>query len=145
MNDNQIIIKNVVKSFNSKVVLDIPDFYFSRGDVVAFLGMNGSGKTTLMKMICGLLYQDQGEILVFGKDNHSSYTRQNTKFVFESGKGYYTYLSAYENMRYFIGLNKINFENIKESLYELIDFFEFREHLHKKVISCPKAIGKKCL
>lgn len=130
---DKIILNDVIKSFGSKTVLNIPEFSISRGDTIAFLGTNGSGKTTLIKIICGLLYQTSGSVDVFGNDNRSSYVRQNTKFVFESGKGYYPYLTAYENIRYFLGLNKLKFNKIREELLDLVEYFNFSEHLYKKV------------
>jgi ABC-2 type transport system ATP-binding protein len=39
----------------------------SMGNVVGLLGKNGAGKTTLLKHITGLLYPQQGECLLFGK------------------------------------------------------------------------------
>ena len=38
------------------------------GEIFGFLGPNGAGKTTTIKMIVGILAQDQGEIIVDGID-----------------------------------------------------------------------------
>ena len=46
--------------------LDIP-----RGQLFCFLGPNGAGKTTTIKMLCGLLFPDAGEIRVGGRDLRS--------------------------------------------------------------------------
>ncbi len=37
-----------------------------RGEVFGFLGPNGAGKTTTLRMICGLLKADEGEIVIQG-------------------------------------------------------------------------------
>jgi ABC-2 type transport system ATP-binding protein len=39
-----------------------------RGDVHGILGSNGSGKSTLIRLICGLLTLDTGQVEVFGHD-----------------------------------------------------------------------------
>jgi len=39
-----------------------------RGEVFGFLGPNGAGKTTAIRMICGLLRADSGEIHLNGQD-----------------------------------------------------------------------------
>ena len=49
---------NVINSLN----LSIPG-----GRIVGLLGPNGCGKSTLIKMICGLLSPDSGEIEVCGE------------------------------------------------------------------------------
>ena len=36
------------------------------GESIALIGLNGAGKTTLIKLICGLLSPDSGEILISG-------------------------------------------------------------------------------
>jgi ABC-2 type transport system ATP-binding protein len=38
-----------------------------RGEVFGFLGPNGAGKTTTIRMICGLLRGDSGEVVMDGK------------------------------------------------------------------------------
>jgi len=37
-----------------------------RGEIFGFLGPNGAGKTTAIRMICGLLRADAGEVRVNG-------------------------------------------------------------------------------
>ena len=48
------------------------DLEVRHGEIFGFLGPNGAGKTTTIKMIVGLLQQDQGTITVNGFD-----TRRN--------------------------------------------------------------------
>jgi simple sugar transport system ATP-binding protein len=38
-----------------------------RGEIVALVGDNGAGKSTLMKVMCGVVRPDQGEIRILGK------------------------------------------------------------------------------
>ncbi|QUH18871.1 ABC transporter ATP-binding protein [Alkaliphilus sp. B6464] len=130
---NSIVISNLKKLYNTETVLEIDDLRIMEGEIVAILGKNGSGKSTLVKIISGLLYQDTGEISVFDIDNKDKKMRNITKFVQESGKGYYDYLTSLENIRYFLGLNKIKMDAVKVELEDLINRFEFGEHLDKKV------------
>ena len=48
----------VLKNFNLKI---------PAGRIVGLLGPNGCGKSTLIKLVCGLLQADSGEILVAGE------------------------------------------------------------------------------
>ena len=132
-NRNKITVKNLKKMYNNEIVLDIDHLEIDRGQIVAILGKNGSGKSTLIKIISGLLYQDEGDVCVFSFSNKDKNIRNITKFVQESGKGYYDYLTAQENIEYFLGLNKVNIVKVQEKLDDFIDRFEFREHLYKKV------------
>lgn len=100
---------------------------------MSFIGENGAGKSTIIKMIAGLIYQDAGTIQVFGIDNHDSKIREYCEFVFESGLGFYGYLTAYENIRYFIGLNRIKFKSVQNEFHQLCKKWNFEQHLYKKV------------
>ena len=49
-----------------KAVNDI-SFSVKKGSIFGLLGPNGAGKTTLLRMITGIFYPDQGEIIFDGK------------------------------------------------------------------------------
>lgn len=55
-------LKNVSKSFTKPVLKNV-NFSIYSYDRVALLGGNGSGKSTIIKIIAGLLNNDQGEVL----------------------------------------------------------------------------------
>ncbi|GBF23346.1 ABC-type phospholipid transporter, ATP-binding protein [Candidatus Gastranaerophilus sp. (ex Termes propinquus)] len=58
-----IIVKNIVKDFHDKRVLDGVSFSVDEGETLGIVGFSGSGKSTVLKIISGLLYQDSGEII----------------------------------------------------------------------------------
>lgn len=63
-----IEIKELVKSFKRRRVVDGVSLDVSQGEVVGLLGSNGAGKTTTFSMIVGLLKPDKGSILLGGRD-----------------------------------------------------------------------------
>jgi len=60
-----IEVKNLSKSFKSKLVLDNISFNVQQGSITGFFGPNGAGKTTTMRIILGLLYPNSGCAKVF--------------------------------------------------------------------------------
>lgn len=52
------------KSFKSRQVVKKVSFSVKTGEVVGLLGPNGAGKTTSFYMVVGLLYPQQGEVLL---------------------------------------------------------------------------------
>ena len=50
-----------------KPVLDRFNYTLESGKIVGLLGPNGCGKSTLMKLICGILVPDRGEIEICGE------------------------------------------------------------------------------
>ena len=63
-----IDVRNLVKRFGDKTVVDDVTMRVEAGEIVGFLGPNGSGKTTTIRMMCGLLRPDGGEGKVLGHD-----------------------------------------------------------------------------
>ena len=57
-----IKVKNLTKIFDDRKVLDNISFEVADGETLAVVGFSGSGKSTVLKLICGLLEKDGGEI-----------------------------------------------------------------------------------
>jgi ATP-binding cassette subfamily F protein uup len=57
-----IILEQLKKSFDNKLIIDNLNYAFSRGDRVGIIGPNGIGKSTLINLIVGNLKPDQGQI-----------------------------------------------------------------------------------
>lgn len=56
-------VKNLVKIFDNKKVLNDISFKIEDGETLGVIGFSGSGKSTLLKIISGILYEDNGEII----------------------------------------------------------------------------------
>lgn len=69
MNQTPILTCNeLCKSYRvGQPVLDHFTCTLPSGKIFGLLGPNGCGKSTLMKLICGILVPDDGEILICGK------------------------------------------------------------------------------
>ena len=64
--NNILEIRGLTKNFGSKNVLNNINLSIERGRITGLLGPNGAGKTTLLKLICGLIKESSGEILING-------------------------------------------------------------------------------
>ena len=58
-----IEVKNLVKKFGDKTVIDNVSFKVNDKETLAVVGFSGSGKSTILKLISGLLEKDSGEII----------------------------------------------------------------------------------
>lgn len=61
-------IENIEKMFPGVKALKKVTVDFYEGEIHAILGENGAGKSTLVKIICGLINADKGNIFYNGKD-----------------------------------------------------------------------------
>ena len=66
--ENIISVKELKKSYGSKVVVDGISFDVEKGSVFGLLGHNGAGKSTIIECILGTRAFDHGEITVFSQN-----------------------------------------------------------------------------
>ena len=59
-------LADISKAFGDTIAVDSVSVDFFPGEILALVGANGSGKTTLMKVFCGNLRADSGEVSVRG-------------------------------------------------------------------------------
>jgi len=65
---NLLEVKNLVKRYGQRAVLDGVSFRLTSTEIVGLLGPNGAGKTTAFSTIIGLIRQDRGEIWLDGEE-----------------------------------------------------------------------------
>jgi len=65
-----IEITDLHKSFGNKKVLNGVDFVINKGETVVIIGQSGCGKSVLIKHIVGLLFPDDGKVVVENKVVH---------------------------------------------------------------------------
>ncbi len=80
-----IEVKNIIKSFDGRVVLNNISAIFEDGKTNLIIGRSGSGKTVLIKDIIGLIRPDSGEILYDGRDLISMSKKELNKLRREMG------------------------------------------------------------
>jgi NitT/TauT family transport system ATP-binding protein len=62
-----LFIENVVKAYNSKIVLEDIDLAVSKGEFCTLVGPSGCGKSTLLRLILGQENASSGKIIIEGK------------------------------------------------------------------------------
>ena len=94
-----ITINHVNKSYNGYQILRDVNMTLQAGQIVGFEGENGSGKTLLLKIICGLVQPDSGEVIwkdkKIGKDIDFP---EETGIMIEEA-GFFNGFTARENLR----------------------------------------------
>lgn len=63
-----ISISGLYKSFGENHVLQGIDLEVAKGENLIVLGRSGTGKSVLIKIICGMLSQDEGSVNVLGNE-----------------------------------------------------------------------------
>lgn len=60
---NVLQLRHLKKYYATQKAVDDISFSIEQGSIFGLLGPNGAGKTTLLRMITGIFYPDEGEIL----------------------------------------------------------------------------------
>lgn len=68
MSEPILRVKNLVKTYGGKPVVNGLSFEIAEGEVVGLLGPNGAGKTTAFYMTIGLIKPDSGTVHFKGQD-----------------------------------------------------------------------------
>ncbi|HCR44122.1 MAG TPA: sugar ABC transporter ATP-binding protein, partial [Ruminococcaceae bacterium] len=76
MNEYILEMNHISKSFPGVKALDDVSLKVRPGSVHALVGENGAGKSTLMKCLFGIYIKDSGEILINGKNEEITSTKQ---------------------------------------------------------------------
>lgn len=126
--DIAIELKNVHKAFKDgrDEILRGINIAFPRGKLTYILGPSGTGKSVTLKHVLGLLYPDQGEIIVLGQDLSSLSTKNLVKFrekfgmVFQNS-ALFDDMTVFENVAFPLREHtKLSEEEIEKAVNEVL-------------------------
>lgn len=133
---NNIIFKNVKKSYGDTEVVKGLSFEVKEGERLILLGPSGCGKSTTLRMLAGLESITGGEIEVGGKViNSLTPGERNIAMVFQS-YALFPHLSVWENIVFGLKIQKLSKEEIKKRATEalkMLDLLGYEEHKPKEL------------
>ena len=98
---NAIDVRDLVKRFGNRTVVDHVSMTVKKGEIVGFLGPNGSGKTTTIRIMCGLLTPEEGEGTVLGFDLRTETLKIKREVGYMTQKfSFYEDLTIAENLEF---------------------------------------------
>ena len=102
--ENIIELKNVSKKFKKETILTNCSVTFEKGKTHGIVGENGSGKTVILKLMCGLLYPDNGAVYVSGKQIGKDVDFPDDVGVIIETPGFLPHQSVFNNLNYLASL-----------------------------------------
>ncbi len=105
MEEKVVEIRGLEKSFGDLDVLKGVDLDLYKGENLVVLGKSGSGKSVLIKIMVGLLKQDEGTLKVLGKDVANLGTKELNELRLKIGFSFqnsalYDSMTVKENMEF---------------------------------------------
>ena len=128
-----IELKNICKSFDGEQVLSNINLYINDKEFITFLGPSGCGKTTTLRIIGGFETPDSGELIFDGKNiaDVPPY-RRNVNTVFQK-YALFPHLNVYENIAFGLRISKVNEEDIRIRVKEMLELVNLRGFERKNV------------
>lgn len=150
LHQNILEIKNISKAYKKDLfkknteVLHGLSCSFPKGKTTGLLGHNGAGKTTTIKLILGLIYPDNGDILFEG----TPIKRKNRKLL-----GYMpetnklpinlTVLELLHGQFSINQLEALSGEKFKKRIETKLKEIQLWEHRHKRIKNLSKGMGRR--
>ena len=121
MEEKKLIeFRNIVKSFDTQVVLKGINLDIYENEFVTLLGPSGCGKTTLLRILGGFLDADEGKVIFDNEDitGKPPYERElNTVF---QKYALFPHLSVYENIAFGLKLKKMSKDIIEQKVMKML-------------------------
>ena len=130
---NAIEIKNLSKSFRGMYAVDHLNMTVPQGAIYGFIGENGSGKSTTMKLICGHLVPDSGNIKLFGRDYRDAGVRVRVGALIENA-GCFPGSSVYQNLM--MQCINLGLENPDDEIRRVLEIVRMEDNAKLKFKSC---------
>ncbi len=135
-------LQHLKKYFASQKAVDDISFGVEKGQIFGLLGPNGAGKTTLIRMITGIFYPDEGEIMLDGKKFDPINDVSKIGYMPEE-RGLYKKMKIGEQTLYLAQLKGLSRSEAQHRIKEWFVKFEMESWWNKKVEDLSKGMSQK--
>jgi sulfate/thiosulfate transport system ATP-binding protein len=123
--------RTISKRFGDFVALDDVSVEVETGSLTALLGPSGSGKSTLLRIIAGLEFADQGEVLISGEDATAVRVQdRNVGFVFQHYAAF-KHMTVRDNVAFGLKVRKRPKAEIRDRVEELLELVQLEAFGHR--------------
>jgi phospholipid/cholesterol/gamma-HCH transport system ATP-binding protein len=129
-------LKDVVKEYGDRRILDGVSFAVRRGETKIIIGSSGSGKSTILKLVMGLEKPDEGQIFIDGeeittlRERDLVRVRQRMGMVFQES-ALFDSLSVRENVAYRLYEIGTNENEIEQRVRKELGFVGLEDAIDK--------------
>lgn len=122
-------IRNIVKKYGDKVVVNDLSFSMKEPGVYALLGTNGAGKTTTIRIILGMLAYESGQVLWNGEQLEP--LKVNVGYLAEE-RGLYPRYTIMDQLMYFARLKNVSTADAKKRIQYWAERLDVEKYIYKQ-------------
>ncbi|GMR18302.1 MAG: ABC transporter ATP-binding protein [Gammaproteobacteria bacterium] len=117
---------NLTKRYKRNTVVNSVSLDIKKGEIFGLLGPNAAGKTTVIRMLCGLVTNDEGKVRI--DDMNIAEARINFGYVAQYF-GQYEELSVWENLRFYAHLYGVDDDHRLHALLQRYALQPFKNQM----------------
>lgn len=134
----------VKKRYGRQLALDGLEMEVPEGAVYGFVGPNGAGKTTAIRLMCGLMQPDEGQVLIDGVQMGTGGSSQKRNIGYVPDEfGSYQSLSVEEYMLFFAACYGMEGVRTRRRIDMLLDMVELSDKKDMYVDALSRGMQQK--
>lgn len=95
---------NISKSFDTLKAVDSVSLQINEKEVFGLIGTNGAGKSTFLRMLCGILKPDEGQILIDGESVFENIEAKSKLFYISDEQYFFPNATPAEMARFYANM-----------------------------------------
>ena len=135
-------LRHLKKYYATQKAVDDISFSIEPGSIFGLLGPNGAGKTTLLRMITGIFYPDEGDIIFDGKTFDPANDAVKIGYMPEE-RGLYKKMKIGEQAIYLAQLKGLSKADAMQKVKYWFERLEMQSWWDKKIEDLSKGMGQK--
>jgi len=130
---NLIDVQNLSRAFGKTRAVDDVSLSVSGGEIYGLVGPDGAGKTTTMRLLCGVLRADLGQVTIAGFDvgNQPEQARERIGYL-PQRFSLYGDLTVMENLHFFAGVRGLGRKEWLPRAREILTFVGLDEFADRR-------------
>jgi ABC-2 type transport system ATP-binding protein len=139
---NLLEARSLKKYYATQKAVDDISFSVAPGTIFGLLGPNGAGKTTLIRMITGIIYPDEGQVMIEGQAFDPLRDISKIGYMPEE-RGLYKKMKVGEQTVYLAQLKGMDRKNAQRQIGQWFEKLEMQSWWNKKVEDLSKGMQQK--
>jgi len=124
-------IQKIKKSFDKDTIVNDLSISLAQHKTLSILGKSGCGKTTMLKIIAGLISQDQGSILLDGTIvDDVAPEKRNIVYLYQQDL-LFPHLNIFENVAFGLRIKNKSEDDIREKVTAMMTSLELEGQANK--------------
>lgn len=111
---------NITKKYGKTLAVDKVNLSVNKGEFVVLLGPSGCGKTTMLRIIAGLVFPDEGKVVIDGHDvTYLEPGERDISMVFQD-YALYPHMTVFDNVAFPLMVKRKKLRLTKEEIRERV-------------------------